>query len=268
MIVVKVGGSEGIDYQAVCDDVGSLVRQGRRLVLVHGGSYRTNQLAEALGHPPQFVTSPSGYTSRFTDRAALEIFEMVYCGQVNKNLVERLQRRGINAAGLSGIDARLWQGPRKKAVRILENGRTRILRGNLTGRVDQVNTGLLLSLLDAGIVPVLTPPAISYEGEAMNVDGDRAAGATAVALGADELVILSNVPGVLRSFPDEASLIPCIVRQDIEQVSKSFANGRMRIKLLGAGEALDGGVRRVILGDARCPRPVQSALAGMGTVIQ
>jgi [amino group carrier protein]-L-2-aminoadipate 6-kinase len=130
MIVIKVGGSAGIDYDAVCADIADLVKAGQRLVLVHGGSYLTNQVAAALGHPPQFVTSPSGYTSRVTDRAALEIFEMVYCGQVNKNLVERLQRRGINAVGLSGIDGRLWQGPRKKAIRVLENGRQRIIRNN------------------------------------------------------------------------------------------------------------------------------------------
>jgi acetylglutamate/LysW-gamma-L-alpha-aminoadipate kinase len=176
MIVIKVGGSAGIDYDAVCADIAELVEAGQRLVLVHGGSNLTNQVATALGHPPQFVTSPSGYTSRFTDRAALEIFEMVYCGQVNKNFVERLQRRGVNAIGLSGIDGRLWQGPRKKAIRVVENGRKRIMRNNHTGRVDKVNIKLLNDLLDAGLLPVLTPPAISYDGEAMNVDGDRAAG--------------------------------------------------------------------------------------------
>ena len=267
MIVIKVGGSAGIDYEAVCADIAGLVRAGRRLVLVHGGSHLTNQVATALGHPPQFVTSPSGYTSRLTDRAALEIFEMVYCGQVNKNIVERLQRRGINAVGLSGIDGRLWQGPRKKAIRVLENGRKRIIRNNHTGRVDEVNTRLLTDLLDAGMLPVLTPPAISYDGEAMNVDGDRAAAATAVALGATDLIILSNIPGLLRDFPDESSLIPCLDRADIAEVSQTVAAGRMRIKLLGTQEALSGGVRRVVLGDARTAWPVNNALAGAGTVI-
>lgn len=267
MIVVKVGGSVGIDYDAVCTDIANLVQAGQRLVLVHGGSHLTNQVATALGHPPQFVTSPSGYTSRLTDRAALEIFEMVYCGQINKNIVERLQRCGVNAIGLSGIDGRLWQGRRKKAIRVLENGRKRIIRNSHTGRVDEVNTQLLNNLLDAGMLPVLTPPAISYDGEAMNVDGDRAAGATAVALGASELIILSNIPGVLRDFPDETSLIPYLDRGDIAEVSRTAAAGRMRIKLLGAQEALSGGVQRVVLGDARQARPVNNALAGAGTVI-
>lgn len=267
MIVVKVGGSEGVNLDAVCADVAALVGAGRRLVLVHGGSHLTNEVAEALGHPSQFVTSPSGYTSRLTDRRTLEIFEMVYCGQVNKGIVERLQARGVNAVGLSGIDGRLWCGPRKNVIRVVENGRQRIIRDNYTGIVEEVNVDLLNTLLDAGYTPVLTPPAISTAGEAINVDGDRAAGATAVALGATDLLILSNVPGVLRNFPDESSLIPHIARSAIEDAAERFAEGRMRIKLLGTQEALDGGVQRVIIGDARGKRPLQRALAGAGTVI-
>ena len=268
MIVIKVGGSEGIDYDAVCDDVAELLDAGQQLVLIHGGSHLTNQVATALGHPPQFVTSPSGYSSRLTDRAALEIFEMVYCGQVNKNIVERLQRRGINSIGLSGIDGRLWQGTRKKAIRVLENGRKRIIRDTHTGRVEQVNRTLLWDLMQVGLLPVLTPPAVSYDGEAINVDGDRAAAATAVALDATDLIILSNTPGVLGNFPDESSLIPTIERDEIQQVIQTNAQGRMRMKLLGAQESLAGGVRRVVLGDARCSQPVRRALAGEGTVIR
>lgn len=128
---------------------------------MHGGSHRTNQVAEALGHPPQFVTSPSGYTSRLTDRATLEIFQMVYCGQINKTLVERLQRRGVNAVGLSGVDGRIWQGPRKKVIKVVEDGRTRILRNNFTGKVTEVNRDFLQTLLDANCLPVLThPPSV------------------------------------------------------------------------------------------------------------
>ena len=127
MIVVKVGGSEGIDLDAVCADVAALVQEGQQLVLVHGGSHRTNEVAAALGHPPEFLTSVSGYTSRRTDRETLRIFEMVYCGEVNKGIVEMLQAEGCNAVGLSGLDGRLLEGPRKKAIRIVQNGRRRII---------------------------------------------------------------------------------------------------------------------------------------------
>ena len=267
LIIVKVGGSEGIDLKAVCEDVSGLLAQGLRLVLIHGGSHETNEVAEVLGHPPQFVTSPSGYTSRLTDRRAIEIFEMVYCGRINKGIVEMLQRRGVNAVGLSGMDGRLWSGPRKKAIRALENGRSRVIRDTYTGRVETVNSDLLSMLIDAGMLPVLTPPAISNEGEAINVDGDRAAAATAVAMGAKRLLILSNVPGVLADFPDEDSLIPAIPAGEVETVTQMAAQGRMRIKLLAAQEALAGGVDEVILGDARCPSPISRALAGKGTLI-
>lgn len=267
MLVIKIGGSEGIDLDVVCDDVAWLTRQARPFVLVHGGSHQTNSVATALGHPPQFITSPSGYTSRLTDRATLEIFEMVYCGAINKGLVERLQTRGVNAIGLSGLDGRLWQGTRKKTVRIVENGRQRLLHDNFTGRVERVNTDLLQTLLAAGYLPVLTPPALSDDGIAINVDGDRAAATTAVALSATDLLILSNVAGLLANFPDEHSLIPTLAANEIKQVAQTVAHGRMRIKLLGAQEALAGGVQRVTLGDARLAQPIQRALAGQGTVI-
>jgi len=267
MLVCKVGGSEGIDLDLLCEDVAHLVQTGTRMVLVHGGSAETNRVAEALGHPPQFITSPSGYTSRHTDAKMMEIFEMVYCGSINKGIVERLQQHGVNAVGLSGLDGRIWEGPRKRAIRAIDGGKVRMVRDSRTGVVEKVNTKLLTTLIEGGFLPVLTPPAASNEGEAINVDGDRASARTAAALGAHTLLLLSNVPGLLKDFPDESSLIPEITRAGMEDATK-FAEGRMRIKLLGAQEALDGGVKRVVLGDARIERPVSRALEGQGTVIR
>jgi acetylglutamate/LysW-gamma-L-alpha-aminoadipate kinase len=267
MIVVKVGGGAGIDYDALCVDLAELWSGGRRLVLLHGGSHETNVLAERLGHPPRFVTSPSGYTSRYTDRETLEIFMMAYSGKVNKLIVERLQRLGVNAVGLSGLDGRLLEGKRKAAIRIVEDGKQKVLRDDWTGTVERVNAGLLAALLDAGCLPVLAPLASSYDGEAINVDGDRAAAAVGAALGAEALLLLSNVPGLLRHFPDESSLIARIARAEVEDFLP-VAQGRMKKKVLGAAEALAGGVGRVILGDARVDRPISRALEGQGTVVE
>ena len=266
MFILKIGGSKGINYDFIADDIADLIQVGQRLVLVHGGSSLIDEVATALGHPPQHVTSVSGFTSRRTDQRTMEIFEMVYCGQMNKGIVESLQQRGVNAIGLSGIDARLWEGPRKKTIRIIENGRRRVLRDDYTGKVEKVNTTLLTTLLDAGYLPVITPPAISYEGEAINVDGDRGAAATAVALNVESLIILSNVPGLLENFPDEASLIRHISGTKIDAFM-AVAENRMKKKVMGAQEALAGGLRRVIFADGRVEQPVQRALAGEGTVI-
>lgn len=264
MLVVKVGGGEGVNLDHVADDVASLIKSGQRMILVHGGSALTNEVAEQLGHPPRFVTSPSGHTSRRTDRRTLEIFEMVYCGQVNKGLVERLQSRGVNAVGLAGLDGRIWEGARKAAIRIVEKGKTLVLRDDYTGTVERINTTLLTALLDAGYLPTLTPPAISTEGEAINVDADRAAGLTAAALNADTLIILSNVPGLLRNFPDESSLIARVPADQMDSAAEA-AQGRMKKKVLGAQEAMDGGVKRVIFADARKDNPIRRALEGGGT---
>lgn len=266
MIVIKVGGGAGIDYDALCADIAGMWAAGRRLVLLHGGSHETNILAERLGHPPRFVTSPSGFTSRYTDRATLEIF-MMAARKVNMLIVERLQRRGVQALGLAGLDGRLLEGQRKAAIRIVEDGKQRILRDDWTGTVERVNSGLLTLLLEAGYLPVVAPLASSAEGEAINVDGDRAAAAVAAALGAETLLLLSNVPGLLRAFPDESTLIGRIPRADIEQFLP-VAQGRMKKKVLGAAEALAGGAGRVILGDARAVQPVSRALAGAGTMIE
>jgi acetylglutamate/LysW-gamma-L-alpha-aminoadipate kinase len=267
MIVVKAGGGKGIDVASVCADVAELVSQGEQVVLVHGGSHETNILSEQLGHPPRFVTSLSGHSSRYTDRETLEIF-MAAAGKINKLLVERLQQLGINAVGLSGLDGRLLEGKRKAALRIVENGKRKVLRGEYSGIIEKVNVGLLHTLLDAGYVPVIAPLAISYESEAVNVDGDRAAGAVASALKAETVVILSNVPGLLRDVADERTLVSEIPLVHIYGYLDRYAQGRMKKKLLGAIEAMHDGVGKVILADGRVPQPLHQALAGHGTTIQ
>jgi acetylglutamate/LysW-gamma-L-alpha-aminoadipate kinase len=265
-----MGGAAGVNLEAICADVAALVQQGERVALVHGGSDETNRISEQLGHPPRFVTSPSGFTSRYTDRATLEIFAMVTAGKINTLLVEALQQKGVNALGLSGVDGRLLVAKRKEAVRAVENGKMRVLHDDHTGTIQSaasVNADLLHLLLDAGYTPVVAPLAIALDGVALNVDADRAAAMIAGALRADSLILLTNVPGLLRHFPDEGTLIPRLERARLEE-SLSFAEGRMKKKVLGASEALGQGVGRVIFADGRVSDPVQRALAGHGTVIQ
>ena len=217
MIVVKVGGAAGIDLAAFARAVAALTANGQRMVVVHGGSAETNRVAESLGSPPRFVTSPSGMTSRYTDRETLD-------------------------------------------------GRTIVLHGDHTGTVDAGITALLETLLQAVYLPVVSPPALSHDGVAINVDGDRAAAAIATSLGADTLLLLSNVPGLLRDLADESSVVEGFAGDELDEYAR-YASGRMRMKLLGAAEAVLGGVQRVILGDARTADCVTSALAGAGTVI-
>jgi [amino group carrier protein]-L-2-aminoadipate 6-kinase len=267
MIVVKIGGSAGVDLDAVCRNLAELTKAGQQIILVHGGSHETNMLAEKLGKPPRFVTSVSGMESRYTDRETLEIFEMAYAGKVNKGIVERLQKLDINAVGLSGLDGRLLEGKRKDTIKVIENGKMKVLRDDYTGRVEQANTALIHLLLSNGYLLVITPPAISFEGDAINVDGDRAAAVLAQALKADTLLLLSNVPGLLRNIHDPSTLITSVEQGEIDEVME-FAQGRMKKKVLGAKEALAAGVQTVIIGDGRRANPITDALAGAGTVFR
>lgn len=267
IIVIKLGGTEGVDFSAICTDAAELLSQGQKLVLVHGGSAEANALGEALGTPPKLITSPSGYTSRYTDRETLEVFLMAVNGKVNSLLIEQLQGLGVNAFGLSGMDGRLMVAARKDAIQSVENGKRKIIRDDFTGKIEQVDTALLEMLLEAGYLPVIAPVAVSGKGEALNVDADRAAAMVASALRAGTLILLTAVPGLMKNFPDESTLIRQLPQSQLPAALEA-AQGRMKKKVLGAEEALQGGVSKVIIADGRVEKPISNALIGNGTIIQ
>jgi len=260
ILVVKLGGGSGLDLAASCDDLAALAAD-RPLVVVHGVSALANRLCEEAGRPVRTLTSPSGHAWRYTDAATRDIYARA-AGAINAEIVSRLRERGRCAVGLA--DAEIVRGERKTAVRAVVNGRVCVIRDDYTGSIIGVDAANLLDLLRAGCVPVVPPLAASPDGP-LNVDGDRAAAAVAAALGAAELVILSNVRGLYRSYPDESSLVSLVRQHELERALE-WAGGRMKRKVLGAREALAGGVRRVILGDGRVASPVQRALTGHGTV--
>ena len=263
MLVIKIGGAIGTGFENLAEDL----KDYKDYVLVHGGSHEMNVTSAKLGAPPKFVTSVSGHVSRYTDEETLDVLKMVYSGKVNKTIVDIMRRNGINAVGLTGLDGGLLKGHRKEAIRIIEGGKRKVLRGDNTGKVEEVNVELFRLLLDNGYVPVVTIPIEGLDGGALNADADRAAAAIASSLGAETLVILSNVPGLLRNPEDDSSLINNIPKAQVENFM-DYAKKRMKKKLLGASEAIAGGVKIVILGNANLARPLTTALAGTGTVIE
>ena len=188
-------------------------------------------LGEGLGTPPKMITSPSGYTSRYTDRKTLEIFLMAVNGKVNSLLTEQLQMLGVNAFGLCGLDGRLLQAIRKESVQSIENGKRKIIRDDYTGKIEMVNRELLMVLLNMGYLPVIAPVAVSEKGEALNVDADRAAAMVASALKAKNLLLLTAVPGLMKNFPDESTLIRQLPQSQLAAASEA-AQGRMKKKVL------------------------------------
>jgi len=266
MILIKAGGGRNLNWNGIAADIADL-RRSVPVILVHGANAIRNDIAMRLGVPVRTVVSPSGVSSVYTDPEGLEVFLMAYAGVANKRVVACLQRWGVNAVGLCGVDGRLWQAKAKKDLYVMENGKTKLLRDNLTGRVENVNADLIRLLLDHGYVPVLCAPAISNEHEIVNTDNDGAAAIVAAAMGVRIMIYLFEAPGLLEDLERPDSLVPRIPRSAIQDYLP-LARGRMQRKLLGAKRALEHGVMEIRFGDGRVERPVLDALAGKGTVIQ
>jgi len=254
--VIKAGGSAGVDRDSVADLVADVARSDE-IVLVHGASGETDRLQAALGHPVETIVSPSGHQSRRTDRRTLELFAMAALGIENFLYTEKLQARGVDAVGLSGLSGRLLVAERK-AVRAVKDGKTIVLRDDFTGTVKAVNVPLLRQFMGPSRVPVVAPLALSLENEAVNVDGDRVAARIAVAIEADALLILTNVAGLLRDVSDPGSLLAETTLDEAER----FALGRMKKKILAAREAIEGGVGEVVIRQASGDPNVRTVIHG------
>ncbi|MGA8664105.1 MAG: [LysW]-aminoadipate kinase [Thermoplasmata archaeon] len=259
-IVVKLGGAAGNAFEPALSDLATR----SDYVLVHGGSDEADRLGTALGRPPEFFTSPSGVVSRKSTPAHLEVLIMALAGTVQTTIVTGLARRGIPAVGLSGADAGLLRARRKEGARAVLDGKTVRVHDDWSGSIERVDPKILRLLLDHGLVPVVGPPALTASGELVNVDADRAAAAVAVAVGATDLILLTNVPGLLRDVRDPSSVIRTVDPGSREAV-RAYATGRMRKKVVAAEEALAGGVGRVVIAPSSVPLPVTRALAGEGT---
>jgi len=268
-VVVKVGGARAVDPAGALDDAAALVADGERVVVVHGGSTAVDDALERMGEEPEYVETPDGVVGRFTDETTMEVFSMVLPGKLNTDLVVGLQNAGVNAVGLSGVDGGLLKGPRKGAVRVVEDGRRKIRRGDHSGRIAAVESGLLETLLDGGYTPVVTVPMLAQDDDewlAANSDADRAAAAIAGALGAD-LVLLTDVAGVYADPDDPATRIDRVDTPEAYERLESAAEDFMTRKVMAATEAIEGGATRVVVADANADRPIRGALDGDGTTI-
>jgi len=191
---------------------------------------------------------------------------MAYSGLVNKTIIAKLLSYGVNAVGLSGIDGRLWQAKKKGVIMIKENEKVKLLKGNLTGRVEKINDRLITLLVNNGYVPVISAPAISHDSEIVNTDNDFATAVMAGSLGVAEVVYLFEAPGLLKDFNDKKSIITHIDKNNLGEFM-NFAQGRMKKKLLGVKKAFELGVKKVYFGDGRIKNPIKNVLKGNGTII-
>ena len=257
MITIKIGGSV-VDnlHPTTISDI-KKVAQTEGVILVHGGGKEVTKVSEQLGKEPKFVVSPSGIKSRYTDLETAEIFTMVMSGKINKTIVRLLQKNGVNAIGLSGVDARVLQAERKKKLLIVnEKGRKQAIDGGYTGKITEVNSKFVKSLLEQGYTPVISPIAISEESDFLNVDGDRAAAYVAGKVQTDKVLFITNVDGLLM----DDKLVKELSLAEAKEIRPKVGFG-MEKKILAATEALDMGVKEALIANGQKENPISSAIA-------
>jgi len=265
MITIKIGGSV-VDnlHPSTILDIKKIV-ESEGVIIVHGGGKEVTKVCKQLGKEPKFVTSPSGIKSRYTDKETAEIFTMVMAGRINKSIVQMLQKNGINAIGLSGVDAKIIQAERKKKLLIVnDKGRKQAIDGGYTGKIKEINSSLIKSLLDQGLTPVISPIAISEESDFLNVDGDRAAAYVAGKVGTDKVLFITNVDGLLM----DDKLVTKLTLAEAKEIRPKIGPG-MEKKILASTEALDMGVKEALIANGQKENPISSAISHDNcTVIQ
>ena len=257
MITIKIGGSviDNLHPTTISDIKKVVEREG--VIIVHGGGKEVTKVSEQLGKKPKFIVSPSGIKSRYTDQETVEIFTMVMSGKINKTIVRLLQKNGINAIGLSGVDAKVLQAERKKKLLIInEKGRKQAIDGGYTGKITEVNAKFVKSLLEQGYTPVISPIAISEEYDFLNVDGDRAAAYVAGKVQTDKVLFITNVDGLLI----DDKLVTDLSLAEAKEIRPKVGFG-MEKKILAATEAIEMGVKEALIANGQKENPISSAIA-------
>ena len=243
IIVVKYGGNAMINDElkdAVMGDIVLLSLIGIKVVLVHGGGPEITQMLKAVGKESQFVNG-----LRVTDKETVDIVQMVLAGKVNKNLVNLLHHKGGKAVGLCGIDGHMIEAE--------------VLNPELgfVGEITNVNVEPITDVLEKGYIPVISTVGCDKEGNVYNINADTAASKIAGILGAESLISMTDIEGILRDKDDPSTLISKIVVDEAPKlVEEGVISGGMIPKVECCIDAINSGVRKVFIIDGRIPHSI------------
>ena len=256
-VVVKYGGNAMINptlKQQVMEDIVLLWLIGVKVVLIHGGGPEISDTMKRLGKQAQFVNG-----LRVTDKETVDIVQMVLAGKVNKDLVNLLQTKGGHAMGLSGIDGGILEATVKDE------------KLGYVGEVTKVRTQPILDVLEKNYIPVISTIASDRQGNTYNINGDTAAAYIAGALGAERLIMMTDIAGVMMDKDDPNSLIPNVTISEAEKLKEQgIISGGMIPKVDCCIEALNAGVNNVVIMDGRIPHSILMELLtdeGAGTMV-
>jgi len=256
-VVVKYGGNAMINPQLkeqVMEDIALLWLIGVKVVLIHGGGPEISETMKRLGKKAEFVDG-----LRVTDRETVDIVQMVLAGKVNKTLVNLLQMKGGHAIGLSGIDGGIIEAKMKDE------------RLGYVGEITKIRTHPITDLLERNYIPVISTVASDRQGNTYNINGDTAAAHIAGALGAERLIMMTDIAGILMDKEDPSTLIPCITVTEARKLyDEGVISGGMIPKVECCIEALEHGVDNVVIMDGRIPHSILMELLtdeGAGTMV-
>lgn len=256
ILVIKYGGNAMLNEElksSVMRDLTMLRMVGINVVLVHGGGPEINALLKKVGKESKFIDG-----LRYTDEETVEYVEMVLAGKINKSLVNFLEQNDTKAIGLCGIDGHML---------LCEKQDERL---GFVGKVDKVNPSIIFDCLEAGYIPVISTIGYGKDGEIYNVNADTAASVIAGALGAESLILMTDIKGLLENKDDENTLIKKVYVSDIPSLIKQgIISGGMIPKIECCKEAIRRGVNRVFITDGRVNHSILLELlsdSGMGTM--
>ncbi|MBQ8881885.1 MAG: acetylglutamate kinase [Clostridia bacterium] len=258
IVVIKYGGNAMINEtlkEQVMEDIVLLSLIGVKVVLVHGGGPEISDLMNKLGKKAEFVNG-----LRVTDRETMDIVQMVLAGKINKTLVNLLEKRGGKAMGISGMDGQLIKAEMKDE------------KLGYVGAITGVNIQPVVDLLDNGYIPVISTIGCDDEGNSYNINGDTAAARIAGALGAERLIMMTDIAGILRDKDDPSTLIPSVTLTQAEELFQSgVISGGMIPKVDCCIDAIKHGVKNVIIMDGRVPHSILMEILtdeGAGTMVK
>ena len=265
IMVIKFGGNAMIDddlLRAFAEDVVYLRLAGIRPVVVHGGGPQISEMLERLGIHSEFQ---AGY--RVTTPETMEVVRMVLSGKVNPSLVDAINVHGPHAMGVSGEDAGLFQAVRRAPVDVDEEP----VDLGLVGDIVSVRPDAVRALTEQGLIPVVSSiaPEVGHPERLLNINADQAAAALAVALGAEKLVMLTDVPGLFANWPDTSSLISSMRVSELTELLPNLESG-MIPKMRACKDAVESGVPKAAIIDGREPHSVLLEIftaQGIGTEI-
>lgn len=260
-IVVKYGGNAMINEKlkdAVMTDLVLLSLVGIRVVLVHGGGPEISEMLKKVGKESRFVNG-----LRYTDKETMDIVQMVLAGKVNKDLVRQLQQNGGQSIGMCGLD-----GSMIKARKLCETG----VDMGLVGDITSVDRKPIDDALANGYIPVIATMAGGENGEVFNINADTAAARVAAAIGAEKLILLTDIRGLLRDKDDENTLISVVNVSDVPNLARQgIISGGMIPKVDCCVEAVRRGVTSASIIDGRIPHSILVEIfsdEGIGTMFQ